>query len=334
VNTESTGKKLTMEDISNSKAWYQPWSEEQFRADSDVQVMNCFEKWMYRTLCQVAFVCSTRPYLPDDDGQLWKLAQCESRKHWDKHKANVRAMFTVVERDGVRLLARKRILEDWGRLVRKRQQLAENGRKGGQRRTRQAEQDAESESDEAGPVRKTDFGAEVEESKVREEKEKNSHSHSSLLGKSQANAKQMLNDRMDGTDSLSSAASDKDIEQASAIGQKFFEITGKTLHVNGGFTTLARQHGFPTVLDAIERFARDGHDWSLIKNLPAFVLSRIPDYIAQAQAAIDAKQREIAEREEIEQIKAAATAARQAEAAAAVAEYERIQNDPNRYKIF
>jgi hypothetical protein len=42
----------------------------------------------------------------------------------------VRAMFTSVELDGVRLLSQKRLLADWSRLEEKRQMLAENGRKG------------------------------------------------------------------------------------------------------------------------------------------------------------------------------------------------------------
>lgn len=137
--------------------------------------------------------------------------------------------------------------------------------------------------------------------------------------------------RMDS--SSTTAAKDKQKEQAATIAERFFALTGQTLHCNGEFTTLARQHGFPTVLDAVERFARDGHDWSQIKNPAAFVRSRIEEYVAQAQAAIEAKRQQIAEQEEIEQIKAAAIAKKQAEVAEFMAEYERRQNDPNRYKI-
>jgi hypothetical protein len=112
------------------KPLYQPWNEEAFRADVQVYAMAPVQRWMYRTLLQSAFFCSTRPYLPDDDTQLWMLAGCESHKQWDRNKDTVRAMFTPVELDGARLLSRKRLVEDWNRLEEKRQMLAENGRRG------------------------------------------------------------------------------------------------------------------------------------------------------------------------------------------------------------
>lgn len=114
------------------KPLYQPWSEEAFRADIQVMAMAPRQRWMYRTLLQAAFFCSTRPYLPDDDAQLWMLAGCESLKQWERDKYVVRAMFTPVEMDGVRLLSQKRLLADWTRIAEKRQALAEAGRKGGQ----------------------------------------------------------------------------------------------------------------------------------------------------------------------------------------------------------
>lgn len=114
----------------NSKPLYQPWREEAFRADERVYAMNPVQRWIYRTLLQAGFICSTRPYLPDDDGQLWMLAGCESRQQWEQNKDVVRAMFTPVEQDGIRLLSQKRLLADWTRLEEKRQMLAENGRKG------------------------------------------------------------------------------------------------------------------------------------------------------------------------------------------------------------
>lgn len=112
------------------KPLYQPWNEEAFRADHRVYAMTPAQRWMYRTSLQAAFFCSTRPYLPDDDAQLWMLAGCESRKQWESNKDVVRSMFTPVELEGVRLLSQKRLLADWNRLEEKRQMLAENGRRG------------------------------------------------------------------------------------------------------------------------------------------------------------------------------------------------------------
>jgi uncharacterized protein YdaU (DUF1376 family) len=113
------------------KPLYQPWSEEEFRADVYVYAMTPVQRWMYRTLLQAAFFCSTRPNLPNDDSMLWMLAGCESRKQWEENKEVVRAMFTPIEHDGVALLGQKRVLADWGRLEEKRQAYSEAGRRGG-----------------------------------------------------------------------------------------------------------------------------------------------------------------------------------------------------------
>jgi hypothetical protein len=119
------------------KPLYQPWNEEAFRADLHVGAMTSTQRWIYRTLCQSSFFCSTRPYLPDDDEELWLLAGCENPKQWERNKAVVRARFTPVELSGVRLLSQKRILADWQRIDEKRQTLAEAGRKGGRANAKQ-----------------------------------------------------------------------------------------------------------------------------------------------------------------------------------------------------
>lgn len=121
---------MAMSTEGKRKPLYQPWNEEAFRADERVYAMTAEQRWMYRTSLQSAFFCSTRPYLPDDDAQLWMLAGCKSRQQWDENKDVVRSMFTAVELDGVSLLSQKRLLADWNRLEEKRQMLAENGRKG------------------------------------------------------------------------------------------------------------------------------------------------------------------------------------------------------------
>jgi len=115
----------------NRKPLYQPWNEEAFRADLQVGAMLPIQRWMYRTLLQSAFFHSTRPFLPDDDAQLWLLAGCENRKQWDRHKDVVRGMFAQIEIDGERLLSRRRLLADWERIEEKRRALAEAGSKGG-----------------------------------------------------------------------------------------------------------------------------------------------------------------------------------------------------------
>src|ERR1700735_2755673 len=111
------------------KPSYQPWSEESFQSNRAARRLATLPRWMYRTLCQAAFHCETRPYLPDDDAQLWELAECESREQWDAHKAPVRAMFTPIVLDGKNLLSHKRITDDWDKLLTKRQAMRELGSK-------------------------------------------------------------------------------------------------------------------------------------------------------------------------------------------------------------
>jgi hypothetical protein len=100
----------------SNKPIYQPWSEEEFSADVDVQAMSPIQRWMYRTLCQKAFVCTTRPFPPNDDAILWKLAGCPSIAFWNQHKGPVREMFAPREIDGVQVLFRQRLADDWSKL--------------------------------------------------------------------------------------------------------------------------------------------------------------------------------------------------------------------------
>lgn len=104
----------------NTKPLYQPWREEAFLADEYVRALTPIQRWMYRTLLQSAFICSTRPYLPDDDSRLWALAGCESKEQWNDHKEPIRAIFTPDVIDGVAVLRQKRVLEDWQRMQRAR----------------------------------------------------------------------------------------------------------------------------------------------------------------------------------------------------------------------
>jgi hypothetical protein len=155
------------------KPLYMPWSEEAFRADIQVMAMTTLQRWMYRALLQAAFFHSTRPYLPDEDAQLWMLAGCENEKQWERNKAAVRAAFTPVEIDGVRLLSRKRLVEDWTRIMEKRQALAEAGRKGGQANAKPEQSKCLPDAKPAEAQAKPELSKEVKGSEVKEVKEKN-----------------------------------------------------------------------------------------------------------------------------------------------------------------
>lgn len=158
------------------KPLYQPWREEAFRGDEKVlYALNPLQRWMYRTLLQAAFICSTRPYLPDEDAELWMLAGCESRKQWDKNKDAVRSMFSAVEVDQKACLIHHKVLEDWNRLEEKRQILADNGRKGGKSQQMPSNCLADAEQTQA-------IGGEVEvEVEVKGSKEKK-HTRPSDVG--------------------------------------------------------------------------------------------------------------------------------------------------------
>lgn len=110
---------------SQSKADYQPWNHEEFMADRRVRRMTCAGRKCYIMLLHEAFFCSTRPFLPDDDDELWTMADCESRDEWESVKVEVREMFLSFTQDEVRLLAQKRVEEDWDRILVKRGVVSE-----------------------------------------------------------------------------------------------------------------------------------------------------------------------------------------------------------------
>lgn len=80
--------------------------------------MTAMQRWMYRTLLQKAFVCSTRPFPPDDDSILWKMTGCPSRTVWDQHKEHVKAMFSQRIVNDVPVLFRQRLADDWAKIER------------------------------------------------------------------------------------------------------------------------------------------------------------------------------------------------------------------------
>jgi hypothetical protein len=118
-------------DYQTKKPSYMPWNEDAFWGDMGVRAMTALQRWIYRTLLQTSFFCATRPYLPNNNNQLWVLAGCVDKQQWMENKRPVMAMFTRETVDGHRLLFRKRVLEDWQRLLNKRKELHERGKRGG-----------------------------------------------------------------------------------------------------------------------------------------------------------------------------------------------------------
>jgi hypothetical protein len=99
------------------KPKYINWYEETFQAEPRVRHMKPIQRHFYRALLIQAFYCSTRPYLPDDDAELWILADAESEEQWMEHAKVVRRMFEPVVIEGVKLLSQKRLLKEWDTIV-------------------------------------------------------------------------------------------------------------------------------------------------------------------------------------------------------------------------
>jgi len=67
--------KPSSNDYETKKPSYMPWNEDAFWGDMGVRAMTALQCWIYRTLLQTSFFCATRPYLPNNNNQLWVLAK-------------------------------------------------------------------------------------------------------------------------------------------------------------------------------------------------------------------------------------------------------------------
>lgn len=115
-----------------------PWSELDFWNDPVVvQAMNWMQRHLYRALLLKAHVCATRPYLPDDDNQLWLLADAGSLKNWMDNKEPILQKFTRDVIEGVPVLCHKRVLEDWANTASFYESKREAGRKSAEARGQQ-----------------------------------------------------------------------------------------------------------------------------------------------------------------------------------------------------
>lgn len=97
---------------------YMCWFEGDFWADRDVIKMTWLQRHFYRALLLAAFQCDTRPYLPDDDGRLWRLADARNAQAWKDNREAVLSKFTrLTDGRGRNVLANKRVLEEWRRAI-------------------------------------------------------------------------------------------------------------------------------------------------------------------------------------------------------------------------
>ena len=119
---------------SNNKGKYQPWSHEEFMADRKVRRMPSVALKTYMMLLHEAFVCSTRPNLPDDEEELEQMAYCTDHEEWLSVRSTVLAMFDRAEVDGHAVLINKRLNRDWENLQKIRETKSEAGKLGAEAR--------------------------------------------------------------------------------------------------------------------------------------------------------------------------------------------------------
>lgn len=103
-----------------SKGDYQPWNHEEFMADRKVRRMRSAVRKTYAMLLHEMFFCTTRPYLPDDDTELFLLGDCDTLEEWQAMRPEIIGMFEMIEQDGVHLLRHSRVEDDWHRILKKR----------------------------------------------------------------------------------------------------------------------------------------------------------------------------------------------------------------------
>jgi uncharacterized protein YdaU (DUF1376 family) len=163
-----TRKKQTQRNGQEYQPQYQFWHEQDFSADEQVAYgMDWLQRHFYRTLLQKAFICSTRPYLPNSDDQLWLLADAGSKDRWLENKEAVMVKFQRVEINGVEFWAHKRLLRDWALLVKYRTEKAKAGRAGGLAKAGNRRAASSYVSPEAPPIDgATDDGLDADESAV------------------------------------------------------------------------------------------------------------------------------------------------------------------------
>jgi uncharacterized protein YdaU (DUF1376 family) len=122
-------------------ATYEPkylyWYEKDFASDAYVsRVMRSLDRHFYRALIIASCFNSLRPYLPNDDSQLWILADAESLEQWMEHKAVVMHKFTLTA--DRKYWQHKRILADWQLMIDAHEKYVNAGKLGGKQKASNA----------------------------------------------------------------------------------------------------------------------------------------------------------------------------------------------------
>ena len=145
---------------------YQPvyicWHETDFMGDRHVVRMTPHQRLMYRSLCQAAMFCSTRPYVPNDDTDLFVLADADSLEHWKQNRDAVLVKFYPAEIDGKPMLAHKRLLSDWDRINEVVNQKRAAASRGGKARAKQMASTSQADACQTETETETEIKQETE----------------------------------------------------------------------------------------------------------------------------------------------------------------------------
>lgn len=85
-------------------------------ADIRVRRMSTTALKTYMMLLHEAFVCETRPNLPDDEEKIELMAYCSDHEEWLSVRESVLSMFSRELVEGTPVLSRKRLQDDWTNL--------------------------------------------------------------------------------------------------------------------------------------------------------------------------------------------------------------------------
>jgi hypothetical protein len=97
---------------------YQFWCEREFWGDVHVsRGMTWMQRHLYRALLQAAFYCSTRPFLPTSDDELWILADAGTKENWLENKGAILVKFQLIKVKGNEMWSHKRLMRDWIKLL-------------------------------------------------------------------------------------------------------------------------------------------------------------------------------------------------------------------------
>lgn len=139
---------------------YQFWCEREFWGDVHVsRGMNWMQRHLYRALLQAAFHCSTRPYLPTSDDELWILADAGTKENWLENKSAIMVKFQLVKVKGVEFWSHKRLMRDWIKLL-------EYSEKQSKRRKKDDSENSETPNDPETVVIEEDDAVQADESAI------------------------------------------------------------------------------------------------------------------------------------------------------------------------